>query len=319
MKTTYLPGTGRITSRLGFGTTGLCGELTPKEALRLLETSYEAGIRHYDTAPLYGGGESERLLGEFLDQSHKDATVATKFGLLPTKGRWLLSLGRATLRPLLRQLPGLKPGLTSSIKRWEPAPNYTAEALRISLRHSLSALRRDRVDLLLLHDPPDESWLSPELYRALEDLVRSGMIGAWGIGGRRTVIDRVVACGVAAPSVAQFEWSVLSDNPPIGPGAFTITYGAISTTIGKIQALLSEGARRREWSDWIGCDLFAEHNLSRLLIAVSLRANKRGIVLFSSKKSARISIMAEAMETTTLSEIDKFVQLLEEHRRLLVL
>jgi aryl-alcohol dehydrogenase-like predicted oxidoreductase len=73
-------------SRLGFGTSGIMGAaLTTSRRLRLLETAYAHGIRHFDTAPLYGQGEAESLLGQFSRGKRDSITITTKFGLTPRR------------------------------------------------------------------------------------------------------------------------------------------------------------------------------------------------------------------------------------------
>ena len=55
-----------------------------REAIALLESAFDVGIRYFDTAPSYGDGVSERRLGRFLKRmpagQRSQVTVATKFG-----------------------------------------------------------------------------------------------------------------------------------------------------------------------------------------------------------------------------------------------
>ena len=84
-----------LPSRFGFGTSGIMGAaLTRSGRLRLLETALDHGIHHFDTAPLYGQGEAEALLGHFVRSRRDRLTLTTKFGLLPPQRP-------ALLRPLL--------------------------------------------------------------------------------------------------------------------------------------------------------------------------------------------------------------------------
>ena len=50
-------------ARLGYGTSGLHGGLSKRPSLRLLEAAFDAGVRHFDTAPMYGLGDSEAIGG----------------------------------------------------------------------------------------------------------------------------------------------------------------------------------------------------------------------------------------------------------------
>lgn len=49
--------------------------------MRLLDAAYDAGIRHFDVAPLYGQGEAAALFGEFPRGRRDKVTVTTKFGI----------------------------------------------------------------------------------------------------------------------------------------------------------------------------------------------------------------------------------------------
>jgi D-threo-aldose 1-dehydrogenase len=287
MDTAVLPGTLRNTSRIGFGTAGLTGELSRKESIALLEAAFDAGITHFDTAPLYGAGESEKVLGEFLYRKHSKITVTTKFGLMPPRGKPMLLFGKNMLRPMLRRIPALKPRLAKSLAGLSRAPSYSSADMVHSLKTSLRALRCECIDLFLLHEA-DVASISDELRKALDDAVRFGFIGAWGVGGSRDKIDRVAACAPAAARVLQFEWSVLSDRPPVYENSFCITFGALSSAFARFSTLLTDPEHRRRWSDDIGVDFTDPRILPRLLIAGALAANPNSIVLFSSKKSDRI-------------------------------
>src|SRR5262245_42281861 len=79
-------------TRIGFGGAPI-GDLRrvpgEREARTLLEGVWDAGIRYFDTAPFYGGGVSERRIGEFLRDRRRDSFVlSTKVGrlLVPDRG-----------------------------------------------------------------------------------------------------------------------------------------------------------------------------------------------------------------------------------------
>jgi D-threo-aldose 1-dehydrogenase len=110
----------------GYGTAALGRSLTRRERVRLLEAAYDAGIRYFDTAPLYGAGAAEEALGRFL--RGKDAAVATKVGIVP---------------------PGLV-GL--ALRRPAIGGRFTPADIRTQLEGSLRRLRLDRVDVVLLHE-----------------------------------------------------------------------------------------------------------------------------------------------------------------------
>jgi aryl-alcohol dehydrogenase-like predicted oxidoreductase len=84
MKTRTLGNSGLEVSELGLGCMGLSfgyGPATDKsEAVRLLQTAFDAGVTFFDTAEAYGPYINEELLGEALEPFRKEVVIATKFG-----------------------------------------------------------------------------------------------------------------------------------------------------------------------------------------------------------------------------------------------
>src|SRR5262245_58942461 len=70
-------------ARLGFGCARLPGVLSKDDAVELLEAALDSGVSHVDTAPLYGWGEAEPLLGELARRRRSEMTIVTKVGLAP--------------------------------------------------------------------------------------------------------------------------------------------------------------------------------------------------------------------------------------------
>src|ERR1017187_3567692 len=97
---------GRTTTRLGFGCSSLMGAMGRRESSAMLETAFDAGIRHFDVAPMYGFGHAEGCLGEFLGRHRGEVTVTTKYGIPPVRGQGWMGLARAAARPVGRALPG---------------------------------------------------------------------------------------------------------------------------------------------------------------------------------------------------------------------
>ena len=92
--------------RVGFGCVALAGLASPRQARNLLEGVFELGIRHFDTAPIYGRGYSERLVGDFLRDKRQHVSIATKFGLSLRRAPRLplgLAMRLNTLRGVLRR------------------------------------------------------------------------------------------------------------------------------------------------------------------------------------------------------------------------
>ena len=80
MRTVTLAGTELTTSVLGFGCNALLGEKTSTNGLALLDAAFDAGIRYFDVARVYGYGEAETLVGKFSKGKRTEILIASKFG-----------------------------------------------------------------------------------------------------------------------------------------------------------------------------------------------------------------------------------------------
>jgi len=135
----------------------------------------QAGISYFDTAPWYGFGRSERVVGDVL--RGKPYVLSTKVGRLLVPGATPDPLALGMIDPL----------------PFHPVYNYTYDGVMRAFEASQQRLGLDRIDMLLVHDigeyqhGPEENArhfgdLTESGYRALEELKSSGQIGAIGIG-----------------------------------------------------------------------------------------------------------------------------------------
>ncbi len=210
----YMTGPARI--GLGcMGLTGLYGNVSSDQAMATLSRALSMGVRLFDTAPIYGDGANEELLGRAL-AGHEGIFVTTKFGLIKSKGGQL-------------------------IRDSNPA------GIRRSVEGSLRRLRRERIDLLLQHrqDPrtPDDV-----VVKAVADLVLEGKVKAFGLSS--TNVARAAGInGDYAVRAVQNELSIIA--PPDAdatPGAFAaggVSYMAYSP-LGR--GVLAWAGRRRTFA-----------------------------------------------------------------------
>ena len=157
-------------TRFGLGTAPLAGlfeEVAEDDAVAVIERAWDAGIRLFDTAPLYGHGLAEIRLGKVLKNKPRD-----EFILASKVGRLL----RADVPPE----PGQSFRGTPPVN---PTFDFTYDGVMRSVDESLARLGLDRIDILHIHDPDDhyEAALSGA-YRALDRLRSDGTIGAVGAG-----------------------------------------------------------------------------------------------------------------------------------------
>jgi D-threo-aldose 1-dehydrogenase len=137
------------------------------QALAVIERSWEAGIRFYDTAPLYGHGLAETRVGKVLKQKPREEfTLASKVGRL--------------LRADAPPEPGQSFRGTPPVN---PVFDFSYDGVMRSVEESLERLGLERIDILHIHDPDDHFREALDgAYKALDRLRADGVIGAVGAG-----------------------------------------------------------------------------------------------------------------------------------------
>ena len=291
MKTITLPHTNRQTSQLGFGCSSLMGATGRKESLALLEHAYNAGIRHFDVAPMYGYGAAEGCLGEFLARHRSNITITTKYGIPPPSNQGLMRAARRAIGPVLKLIPSVKHRLAAaanSVTAAEPKAPFTSAAARVSLEHSLTELRTDRIDLWLLHEAGAEDLNDDSLNSLLQDAVHTGKIGAFGCGSSSEKIPALLASKPQYCPVLQFEWSVL-DKPVDAHPAFTLHHRSLTANFQGLQSALARLPEvRNKWSTETGVDLAQPGKLAALMLKAALVLNPASVILVSSRNRRHI-------------------------------
>jgi len=313
---------GRRTTRLGFGCANLMGATGRRESLKLLETAYDAGIRHFDVAARYGYGEAESCLGEFLQHHRGEITITTKYGTLPPKKSALISLGRRIAGPIVKQLPNLKQHLAqgaNAATRNPERPTFTAAQARTFLDRSLEALRTNHIDLWLLHEATAADLQDDNLLCLLQDLVQQGTIGSFGIGSGAEKIPILLAERPAYCLTLQYEWSIL-DAPIQSNEPFRIHHRALTANFRKIHAaLINNKPVSQRWSEATNTDLSNAEALANLMLKAALVMNPASIILFSSKNPAHIHANARTAVDSSLDTLARqFYNLIQSERHQLL-
>jgi aryl-alcohol dehydrogenase-like predicted oxidoreductase len=155
MEFTEISGTSLVVSRIGLGTWSIgglsWGGTDEGEAIGAIHTAIAGGINLIDTAPVYGFGRSEEIVGKALEQGSSRANV-----VLATKG-------------------GLEWDRRGAICR-----NSSPARLRAELEQSLRRLRADFVDLYQVHWPDPNTPLEDTAH-ALRRFHEEGKIRAIGV------------------------------------------------------------------------------------------------------------------------------------------
>jgi aryl-alcohol dehydrogenase-like predicted oxidoreductase len=151
------------------------------EAFAIMDRAWDAGITWFDTGDAYGGGTSERWIGEWIRER------------------------------------GVRPKLTTKVfHSTTGTPGDTGlapERIRRQIRASLERLGVDRVDYYLAHEPDPDVPLG-ETIACFESLREGGLIGAWGLSNYELAELRETS-----PSLVQNSFSLLerSDENDVLP------------------------------------------------------------------------------------------------------
>ncbi len=291
MNQIQLATTGRKTSQLGFGCSSLMGATGRKESLALLEHAFDAGIRHFDVAPMYGYGAAEGCVGEFLARHPGEITVATKYGIPPPANPGLVQAARRAIGPLLKMIPSVKKrlaGAAKSVTATAPRANFSPAEARVSLDHSLAELRVERLDIWLLHEAEAADLNDEGLLRLMQDAVAAGKIGAFGAGSSADKVPALLTHRPEYCPVLQFEWSIL-DKPLEPMQAFTMHHRALTANFAELRAALQKDSRvSQRWSSQVGVDLAQPGILAALMLKAALVYNPESVILVSSRNPGHI-------------------------------
>ncbi len=281
-----------ISQRLGFGCGRLKGGHEKANALRLVHAALDLGVRHFDTAPPYGLGMSESVLGEALRSRQETVTVFTKAGLARPASPGLLQTARAIVKPLARHIPGLRNAVLKGMAQRAAHANFNPDFIARSLETSLRMLRRERVDGLLLHEAQDHDTVEP-LKPLFERCIAQGQLGAYGSSTGESR-DQLVRFG----TVQQYRCPMpgLDGAPPattdILHGAFRFIAPAIAQQLERDSQLKDELASLLP----AGTDPTAATGALALAYALDRSHNR---LLFSTNQPQRLATTLEQVRHIT--------------------
>ncbi len=201
-----IDGTNLVSSRIALGTWAIGGWMwggtDEKESIRTIHAAFDQGVNLIDTAPVYGFGRSEEIVGEALRQRGRRESIilATKVGLDWTNGK---------------------------IER-----NSTRQRILQELEDSLRRLQTDYVDIYQVHWP-DPLVPVEETAATLRELYEQGTIRAIGVSNyspeEMARFRAVAPLHTIQPPYNLFEREKERDVLPfaLGRGITTLTYGAL--------------------------------------------------------------------------------------------
>ena len=172
-------------TRLGLGGTAFANmyaAISEQESREVLDAAYAAGVRYFDTAPLYGYGMSETRMGAGLKRLDRDnIAISSKVGYV------------------IKERKEDDDYIDLFVDAPEKATyfDYSRDAVLRSIEESLKRLQTDRLDIVLIHDPDDSKSINPDwvpgdpghfdevmagAYPALAELREQGVVKAIGLG-----------------------------------------------------------------------------------------------------------------------------------------
>jgi aryl-alcohol dehydrogenase-like predicted oxidoreductase len=173
--------TGLNVSAIGFGAWaigGAWGETDDTAAMAALHRALDRGVNFFDTADVYGDGHSERLLARLRQERPSDPFhVATKAG-----------------------------------RRLNPHAADGYRDLRPFIERSLQNLGTDTIELLQLHCPPTAVYTMPEVFGALDDLVRAGKLRHYGVSVER-IAEAMAAIKFPGVQSVQIVFNLFRQRP----------------------------------------------------------------------------------------------------------
>lgn len=272
-------------SALGLGTSRLAslgagGSL--RQAGRLLDAAADLGVSFIDTADTYGSTQAERWLGELMQKRGHRFVVATKCGL-PT-----VDLPQP-LRPFNQP--------TKKVIQRVGRKHYLDEShVRRSIESSLRRLRRERIELYFIHQPPVGVEHMEHLFSILDEMRTAGKIGSYGVCSGDAEIVRAVVhtnrCNIVQTAVNPLVTETLRSalNSVAGPNRAELAANHV----------LADGLRAATRLD----ALCAERGVTKahLLIRHAAAVHNVRVVLTGTSNPAHLADNAAALALPVTSE-----------------
>jgi aryl-alcohol dehydrogenase-like predicted oxidoreductase len=310
LETVKIPGTSLTPSRVGLGTWAIGGWMwggsDDAESIATIQRAMDLGVTLIDTAPVYGFGHSEDIVGRALSEGgrRQKAVIATKVAL-----DW---------------------------KDEKPFRNASVARIEKEIEDSLKRLRTDVIDIYQVHWP-DPNTPIEETAHALDRLYRAGKIRAIGVSNfspaQMEAFRKVAPLHTAQPPYNLFERDVEKDVLPYTREheIAVLAYGSLCRGLlsGRMKAdtpFSGDDLRRddpkfqqprfAQYLDAVAkLDVFAYANYGKRVIHLAVRwvldSQPLSIALWGARHPAQLDPIADAMgwklDAAALAEIDRIV------------
>ena len=292
-------------SILSLGTWGMGGGTSwqgsdDDESIKVIHRAKDLGINLIDTAPVYGTGHSEEVLGRALKGRRSEYILSTKCTL-----NWRSDKGDKQYD---------RDGKTV-YRCFEP------QALRADLEDSLKRMGTDYIDIYITHRQPDELSSVAEIYGVLDECKRQGKIRAIGISNAsQAFLEAYLKCGPVELVQEKFSFleaagkmeylSFCEKNKVVFQAFSVLERGLLAGKIG-MDYELKKGEARNSIS-WMAAgkrghvlkmlnkwkDLCAKYNCSaaNLVIAYTARYSSQLNVLFGASRLESLEDTVRSMD-----------------------
>lgn len=190
-----IPRIDRYISKLALGTAPLGGLFTAvsdEQGQATVLAALDSGINFIDTAPLYGHGNAERMIGSVLSKTNKEYVISTK-------------VGRVLKKFAPEEIAGKVDGLAAFIgvdPTIFPVIDFSRDGILRSIQESLERLNISSIDIALIHDADDRiDEAIKNSYPVLDELRSQGVIKGIGVG--------MNICSYATKAVKEMDLDVI--------------------------------------------------------------------------------------------------------------
>jgi aryl-alcohol dehydrogenase-like predicted oxidoreductase len=311
MEFVNIPGTSIRASRIALGTWAIGGWMwggsDEREAIKTIHAALDRGINLIDTAPVYGFGRSEEIVGKALamDGRRKGAIIATKAGLDWKDGK----------------------------------PFRDARKTRIveEVENSLRRLQTDVIDLYQVHWPDPNTPIA-EVAEAMGALHRAGKIRAIGVSNfspaQMDEFRKVAPLHAAQPPYNLFEREIDRDVLPycrdrdIALLAYgSLCRGLLSGRMSESSAFTGDDLRKSDpkfqaprFAQYLTAvkqlDRLAKERFGKRVIHLAVRwvldRNKMNIALWGARRADQLSPIGDALgwqiDSQVMAEIDQILR-----------
>ncbi len=308
IETAQIPGTEIKPSRIALGTWAIGGWMWGGSddalSIRTIQSAVDRGITLIDTAPVYGFGHSEEIVGAALRGRRAQVAIATKAGL-----DW---------------------------KDGKPFRNASRGRILQEIDDSLRRLQTDVIDLYQVHWP-DPNVPVEETAGAMKDLLIAGKIRAIGVSNFSPAqMDRFRAVAPLAadqPPYNMFEREIERDVLPYAKrnGIATLAYGALcrgllAGTMTEKAKFTGDDLRRSDpkfqpprFGQYLkavaALDRFAQENYGKRVVHLALRwildKQGEGFALWGARKPEQLDPVDEVygwrLDAAAMAEIDRIL------------